>query len=672
MHPQLLPSRSARDSAFRIGAWATIVALVATVATVAMAPPVRAASITITTTFDENGQGAACSLREAITAANTDAAFGGCASGAAGEDTIVLPAGTYPLGGSALDDVNAGGDLDVTTAIVINGVGAAATVVDGSSLDRVFHVHLFATLSLNGITVRNGKVPEGHTGGGILVAGGALVLDRSVVGANHAAYGGGISGVRTFDAIGGTVGAWMGISRSSIVTNTAAQSQTTGECGGTAGGILVDRDSVAVIEDSTISANRALGGRGGAILVHFAANVTVARSTITGNYASDAPPLSGSMRCGGQGDGISASSPITLINVTISGNGDENAGTPRAPSYDGQGGGIWSNDVVSLENVTLAGNGAETGGNLYWLPGPFDTFAVNNTIAADPAAGGNCAGAQVNFSFSLEPSGVAGTCGFPPGDLQLGPLASNGGRTQTHAIGLGSDARNAVLFGCDTSEDQRGVPRPQEEICDIGAYELALCDGGIVNMVGTAANDRLVGTSANDVMLGLGGNDTLLGGGGSDRLCGGTENDTLEGGSGDDILRGEAGNDTLRPGSGNDSAHGDAGTDRLEFTGATAGVSVDLATGSASGQGSDTVATTENVTGTGFRDILRGDALANRLVGAGGNDDLYGRDANDTLAGGSGNDVLRGQNGNDALNGGLGTDTCIQGTGTGTKTSCEN
>ena len=30
---------------------------------------------------DENGGGAACSLREAILAANTDAAFGGCPAG---------------------------------------------------------------------------------------------------------------------------------------------------------------------------------------------------------------------------------------------------------------------------------------------------------------------------------------------------------------------------------------------------------------------------------------------------------------------------------------------------------------------------------------------------------------------------------------------------------------
>jgi len=55
----------------------------------------RAAAINVDTTDDEyNTDPAECSLREAIQAANTDAAFGGCDAGS-GDDTISLPAGTY-------------------------------------------------------------------------------------------------------------------------------------------------------------------------------------------------------------------------------------------------------------------------------------------------------------------------------------------------------------------------------------------------------------------------------------------------------------------------------------------------------------------------------------------------------------------------------------------------
>src|SRR4051794_8452232 len=81
-----------------------------------LAPQVYAAGIGVNTTVDEFGTGANCSLREAIQAANTDAAFGGCSAGS-GTDTINVPAGTYtltiPNGGSTNEDANATGDLDV-------------------------------------------------------------------------------------------------------------------------------------------------------------------------------------------------------------------------------------------------------------------------------------------------------------------------------------------------------------------------------------------------------------------------------------------------------------------------------------------------------------------------------------------------------------------------------
>ena len=61
-----------------------------------------------------------CSLRAAISEANA----------LAGADTITLPAGTYTLTRAGTgDDVNATGDLDATSEIIINGAGAAATII---------------------------------------------------------------------------------------------------------------------------------------------------------------------------------------------------------------------------------------------------------------------------------------------------------------------------------------------------------------------------------------------------------------------------------------------------------------------------------------------------------------------------------------------------------------
>ncbi len=60
------------------------------------------------------------------------------------------------------------------------------------------------------------------------------------------------------------------------------------------------------------------------------------------------------------------------------------------------------------------------------------------------------------------------------GDPLLGPLADNGGTTQTHALLIGSDAiDNGDDLLCPAT-DQRGVTRPQGAGCDIGSYEYAL------------------------------------------------------------------------------------------------------------------------------------------------------------------------------------------------------
>src|SRR5690606_29126136 len=60
----------------------------------------------------------------------------------------------------------------------------------------------------------------------------------------------------------------------------------------------------------------------------------------------------------------------------------------------------------------------------------------------------------------------------------LGPLASNGGTTQTHALLANSPAIDAGdNAGCAAAPvngvDQRGTVRPQGAACDIGAYEAA-------------------------------------------------------------------------------------------------------------------------------------------------------------------------------------------------------
>lgn len=140
---------------------------------------------------------------------------------------------------------------------------------------------------------------------------------------------------------------------------------------------------------------------------------------------------------------------------------------------------------------------------------------------------------------------------------------------------------------------------------------------------GNGFNNLIQGGSADDIIRGFGGDDELRGGGGADRI---------EGGEGADLLFGEDGNDRLIGGNGDDRLHGGAGNDRLEggagsdwaLYDAGAAVTVNLASGVATGQGSDTLLSIENVRGSSFNDVLIGNSSANILAGNGGSDVLTG------------------------------------------------
>ncbi|MEM6326395.1 MAG: CSLREA domain-containing protein [Bacteroidota bacterium] len=102
----------------------------------------EAQDILVTTTADEFGETpSACSLREAIEAANRGGDFGGCAwPGPA--PTIRLGAETYVLTREgAREDSNATGDLDVRVPLRVEGSDFNVTVLTVSVTDRVLHVH---------------------------------------------------------------------------------------------------------------------------------------------------------------------------------------------------------------------------------------------------------------------------------------------------------------------------------------------------------------------------------------------------------------------------------------------------------------------------------------------------------------------------------------------------
>ena len=174
---------------------------------------------------------------------------------------------------------------------------------------------------------------------------------------------------------------------------------------------------------------------------------------------------------------------------------------------------------------------------------------------------------------------------------------------------------------------------------------------------------ELHGGRGRDDLKGGSGDDHIHGGRGSDHLHGGGGRDDLDGGTGDDSLDGGLGDDDLAGGAGNDNLDGGVGTDTAHFDDSAKAVTVDLATGRATGDGTDTLKNIENVDGSHHGDRLKGNSGHNELHGGDGNDVETGGRGNDTLKGDSGNDMLNGDAGDDRLSGGAGADKLHGGEG---------
>src|SRR5215471_460952 len=178
-----------------------------------------------------------------------------------------------------------------------------------------------------------------------------------------------------------------------------------------------------------------------------------------------------------------------------------------------------------------------------------------------------------------------------------------------------------------------------------GAETLQFSDGAISvsSLIAGDDNDTPpTGTAGSDDLSGEGGNDTLQGHGGDDRLDGGTGNDVLDGGDGNDILLGGDGDDTLLGGAGVNMLDGGAGRDTASYAQAAAAVHVDLGVAGpqATGVGTDTLVSIEDVIGSAFDDTLIGAAgVVNHLYGGAGNDLLVDT-GGDVLDGGAGNDTV--------------------------------
>lgn len=248
-----------------------------------VAGSVAAETIAVDSTADALAPDGRCGLREAILAANTDTAVGGCTAGN-GADEIILPAGTYTLDISGPPSQGAdGGDLDIEGTLSIRGAGSDETIIRADGVrNRIFEILVGADVRIEGVTISNG---EDDFGGGIRNDG-TLTLSRCAVSNNTARgangdfffplgrpfLGGGPPPPPPAGGGGGGIynSGTLTIERCEITDNTAsggnggsASAGGGGGGGGAAGGALFNDGGTVKVRDSTLSGNSARGGNGG-------------------------------------------------------------------------------------------------------------------------------------------------------------------------------------------------------------------------------------------------------------------------------------------------------------------------------------------------------------------------------------------------------------------------
>lgn len=493
--------RVARKAAAGLAGAALVLALTGT--------PAWAANITVVNGEVNINDNNKCSLREAIINANNNAAtHNDCTAGSGASDTITLPNnGNFTINNSYTNFYGPTGLPLIESNITIEGHGSIISRSNNAPNFRLLGVNEGATLSLNDVTLRRGRVAN-QDGGAIHVFYGDLSLHNTTIEDSRA----------TGDGNGGAIASFWGYTRvddNSLLTNNEA-----GERGGAIYSVvapLYENLGQVVVSKSTISGNEATRGGGiamdqydGIDNTDYTEWLTLDRATISDNSADigggihldrgygdlliSASTISGNSATG-EGGGIYAGFPystsVTIVNSTISGNSAEN------------GGGIKNEEAsIHLHNTTVTGNSAtDNGGGLYRYGG--GTISVERSIVSGNTAaiGPNTYsgyGGEINSEHTIfGHSGNAGTFndGGPepldPTDtvpaqslnqLLNTTLQNQGGFTDVHILPSGSAALDtAPEAECTAAPvnnvDQRGKTRNRNAV---GANTASDCDRGSV------------------------------------------------------------------------------------------------------------------------------------------------------------------------------------------------
>lgn len=409
----------------------------------AISPEAAAAVITVNSTADTAVVDGQCTLREAITNANANAATAADCAAGSGLDTINFSGLTFPA------TITLTSSLSIVDALIIDGPGQTNLTIDANDGSRIFEIEdadsaTVMTVAIDDLTLTNGDaadapIPgggaiftaenltltnvtisssEADAGGAILVQGGlatpTLTIVDSTFTGNSAAYGGAIlasyanldiSGstftLNTATTVVGAIGQSGGnftLTNSFVTDNTAPIT----------GGIALYYTDITTITNAVISGNRATVGDGGGLYIYGAqGSVTIEDSRISGNRAA---LNSGGVKI------TDGEATIDIRDTEISGNiaGGATGGlylydvdnvtlervrliNNTAGAFNG-GGAFWDAGVTIVESQ-ISGNQAGSVGGLYVAYGSY-LYLVNSTIANNTATTGSVGGLGMNASFA--------------------------------------------------------------------------------------------------------------------------------------------------------------------------------------------------------------------------------------------------------------------------------
>jgi hypothetical protein len=379
-------------------------------------------------------------------------------AGAAADDTIAFaPA----LSGHTITLTS--GQLVIDKRLSIVGWGADLLAISGGNQSRVFEILPGATVSISGLTIRDGmtaapatdSLDDGDDGGGILNHG-VLSLDACRLTANRT--GRGDYSIAPYPGNGGRGGAVFNAG-SLVLLNCEIRDNATsaGESleawvgkGGAGGGIFNDTSATLSLVGCIVSGNRTgrgglpsgNGGDGGGICSVGTSLVTLTASNLSGNTTGDggqgdpsfsdtsssSRPQGGS---GGDGAAIFATGPVRLEGCTVVDNHTGDGGDGGVTEWldrgglggrGGSGGGISTSSSLELVNCTLSSNRTGAGGA--GGPGAYSgMFPDRELRGGDGGAGGRGGAIQAAGSVLMRHCTVAGN------EVALGGMGGAGAVT---------------------------------------------------------------------------------------------------------------------------------------------------------------------------------------------------------------------------------------------------